>query len=246
MSLPVSPSSPVLFKDSQDSQDSSPAESCGIGPTTIPSFEDEVVHSLPEYLCASPDRSLCSSISSAGSLILHELYPSEVVPEDEVVPETEDVTESEVVPDETDGPILALLLNTVKSVVVHLLTVVLRKYRNEICYGCQINHPSQKHHECLDELPQYFYLTHFDAMNTRLWTDRFIPSILRALEKRALPMSVSEHRIQGLCEAFLHDLKFSKRIDDKIGKLFFRLTGGEVGKIKAMTAAAEYWAGETE
>ncbi|GLD56430.1 pectinesterase inhibitor 10-like isoform X1 [Lates japonicus] len=61
--------------------------------------------------------------------------------------------------------------------VIHLLNNVLDKYWEELCYGCQINHPSQKHHECVTEIPWYFYEGHFDQLMKRLWTDHFIPAI---------------------------------------------------------------------
>ncbi|GLD46660.1 pectinesterase inhibitor 10-like isoform X1 [Lates japonicus] len=59
-------------------------------------------------------------------------------------------------------------VDNVKIGVIHLLNNVLYKYWEELCYGCQINHPSQKHHECLTEIPGYFYEGHFDQLMKRL------------------------------------------------------------------------------
>ena len=36
-------------------------------------------------------------------------------------------------------------------------------------YRCQINHPSQKHHECLQEMPDYFYAGHVDYIIDTLY-----------------------------------------------------------------------------
>ncbi|KAL7379167.1 hypothetical protein ABVT39_023791 [Epinephelus coioides] len=61
--------------------------------------------------------------------------------------------------DETDSVLSVAFLNTVRAVVSKLLLYVLDQYRKEICNGCQINHPSQCQHECLEETPDYFYET---------------------------------------------------------------------------------------
>lgn len=54
--------------------------------------------------------------------------------------------------DESESALLPMVfLNSVKSVIVHLL-----KYRGETLYGCQTNHPSRKHHKCLLESPECF------------------------------------------------------------------------------------------
>ncbi|KAL7382302.1 hypothetical protein ABVT39_020289 [Epinephelus coioides] len=122
--------------------------------------------------------------------------------------------------DETDSVLSAAFLNTVRAVVSKLLLYVLDRYRKEICNGCQINHPSQCQHECLEEMLDYFYEVHHSQLMERLWTGRFIPTIQRALN--ACPLCVSEYRVRGACDFLLHDFKTMRcqdlQHDDRRGR----------------------------
>ena len=72
------------------------------------------------------------------------------------------------------------------KILLHLLNSVVYKYWEEICYGCQINHPSQKQHDCVWGIPDYFSETKFEQLTERLWTDPFIPAIQRFLTAKRI------------------------------------------------------------
>ncbi|KAL7399102.1 hypothetical protein ABVT39_020322 [Epinephelus coioides] len=141
--------------------------------------------------------------------------------------------------DETDSVLSAVFLNTVRAVVSTLLLYVLARYRKEICNGCQISHPSQCQHECLEETPDYFYEVHHSQLMERLWTGRFIPTIQRALNARRL--CVSEYRIRGACDFLLHDFKTMRCIDHSIAKIYNTMTEGDEEKIEIVDRALEFW-----
>ncbi|KAL7388378.1 hypothetical protein ABVT39_012680 [Epinephelus coioides] len=115
----------------------------------------------------------------------------------------------------------------------------LNMYRKEICNGCQIKHPSQCQHECLEETSDYFYEVHYHQLMQRLWTDRFIPTIQRALN--APRLCVSQYRIRGACDFLLHDFKTIRCIDHSIAKIYNTMTEGDEEKIEIVDQALEFW-----
>lgn len=153
--------------------------------------------------------------------------------------EEEEEEEEDGAGDETDSRLSAILLNTVKAVVLYLLNHVIKEFRTEICNGCTVNHPSQRRHDCLEDAPDYFYLTYFKQLNGRLWTDKLIPAISKALEKHSI--HISDDRIQGLVEAFLDDLKFIRQIQKRIALVYEKLIGREVFKYRCITEAYLAW-----
>ena len=130
----------------------------------------------------------------------------------------------------------------VKTIILHLLTDVVYKYWEEICYGCQINHPSQKQHDCVWGIPDYFYETKFDQLTERLWTDRFIPAIQRFLTIKKI--YVDEARIHGAAEAILYELKSVVRITDQITKMYDTEIGNDYIKTVQLRVISDYWKGE--
>lgn len=57
-----------------------------------------------------------------------------------------------------------------------------------------VNLPSQKQHECLENPPEYFYMTH--EMNKMLYMNRFVPAIQLSLE--AQHIHVTDYRVRDL------------------------------------------------
>lgn len=102
-----------------------------------------------------------------------------------------------------------------------------------------VSHPSQLQHPCLTEDPEYFYLSHFDPVNKRLWKTTLILAISSVLASRAV--YVSDWRIHGLVEAFLYDLKFATRIQEKIKTVLDTLVGSNSVKHGMLKQALEIW-----
>ncbi|KAL7396071.1 hypothetical protein ABVT39_028147 [Epinephelus coioides] len=141
--------------------------------------------------------------------------------------------------DESNLVLSAAFLKTVRAIVSKLLLYVLAQYRKEICNGCQINHPSQCQHECLEETSDYFNEVHHSQLMERLWTGRFIYTIQQVLNARRL--CVSEYRIQGACDFLLHDFKTMRRINHSIAKIYNTITKGDEEKIEIVDRALEFW-----
>lgn len=72
-----------------------------------------------------------------------------------------------------------------------------------------------------------------------LWTDRFIRTIQRALQSRHI--HVSTYRVEGASEAFLHSLKMTRRIDEKMVKLYYDLIEEDETKIQLMNDVVDFW-----
>lgn len=69
------------------------------------------------------------------------------------------------------APSMALsenLVEHVQSGCVHLVNHALQQRWEGGCYGCEINHPSQKHHLCLWLMPGC-YQNNFDKVVKMLW-----------------------------------------------------------------------------
>ena len=128
-------------------------------------------------------------------------------------------------------------IDGVKTIILHLLNDVVYKYWEEICYGCQINHPSQKQHN----IPDYFYETKFDQLTERLWTDRFIPAIQKFLTIKRI--YVDEARIHGAAEAILYELKSVVRITDQITKMYDTEIGNDYINTVQLRVISDYWKG---
>ena len=133
-------------------------------------------------------------------------------------------------------------IDNVNTIILHLLNSVLYKYLEEICYGCQINHPSQKQHDCVWGIPEYFYDTNFDQLTERLWNDRFISAIQTFLTTKGI--FVDDTRIQGAAEAILYELKSVVRITDKITKMYDTKIGDDYIKTVQLRVISDYWKGE--
>lgn len=80
-----------------------------------------------------------------------------------------------------------------KTIVLHLLNIVVYEYWEKFSYGCQINHPNQKHRVCGGS-PIFIYLffraSRFDQLAKRLWTDCFIQAIQRLLTSKTVKVFV--------------------------------------------------------
>ena len=125
---------------------------------------------------------------------------------------------------------------------VHLLDRVVHLYRKELCYGCQVDNPSQMQHECLFERPEYFLERNYDEVIKRLWTDRFIPAIRGSLYSSKL--HVSERRIFGAAEAILHNLRSTRRFEAI--KSYEELVANDESQLKNIEDAWDFWQREEE
>ena len=116
-----------------------------------------------------------------------------------------------------------MLLDTIKVCVSKLLGVVIIDQMKENCKGCQID---QTNHQCLYPLPRYYVYSHFNELIERLWTDRFISGIMRLLETQGFDVIPS--RVQGMCEAFIHELMDVDDIPQRIKETvnFYHVLGG--------------------
>jgi hypothetical protein len=65
--------------------------------------------------------------------------------------------------------------------------------------------------------PRYYFFNQFEELVKRLWSCRFIPSLVRALESMGLVPSFP--RVYLVTTAFLHELKQAIYIHDKLKEI---------------------------
>ena len=154
--------------------------------------------------------------------------------EDQMVPDAPPCSEEEE--DEVDGLMSSVIFDTIKSAVYHLLNMILGDYREEQCYGCKVNHPSQKQHACLEVLEDNFFQDHYHHLMKRLITSRFIPSIQHLLVTRRITLDNTV--VRTVAETLLYELKPVKHICTEIAEVYDNLTGEDPVKIKQLHAVS--------
>lgn len=118
-----------------------------------------------------------------------------------------------------------VLVEAVKIAVYHLLDHILNLYRTDECNGCKINHPSQREHECLRVLEDYFYADNYYSIRKKLITPRFIPSIKRFLFDREI--EASDAKVGIVADTLLYELKSERQILDAISNTYDKLVGND-------------------
>lgn len=117
------------------------------------------------------------------------------------------------------------LIEAVKIAVYHLLDHILDLYRTDECNGCKINHPSQREHECLRVLEDYFYAEKYYSIRKNLITPRFIPSIKRFLFDREI--EATDAKVGVVADTLLYELQSERQILDAISKAYDTLVGDD-------------------
>lgn len=138
-----------------------------------------------------------------------------------------------------DGVVSTIFVDTIKASVAALLDVVIGEYIREKCIGCEINHPSQRRHPCLYDPPRYYFFNNFEALVKRLWSRRFIPSLVRALEAMGLVPSIP--RVYGVTEAFLHELKEAIHIHQKLKEIRHTLVEDNKDREAVVSDVMTFW-----
>lgn len=123
----------------------------------------------------------------------------------------------------TPGVLPEKFVQLLKMVVIHLVNHALHDVFKESCYGCQVNHPSQKQHECLWPLPGTYYRDNFTKLMGKLWNGRFTSAISRFLTSNGVYGTGG--RVQGATEMILYELKNVENISDKFDEIYGNISG---------------------
>lgn len=109
------------------------------------------------------------------------------------------------------------------------------------CYGCKINHPSQRHHECLEVLEDNFFCDHYYHLMKRLITPHFIPSIQYLLINHRLPLD--DLKVWTVAETLLYELKSVKKTCAELSDVYKNLTGQDLVKIGQLQTVTDCYTG---
>lgn len=174
--------------------------------------------------CEHEDR---SSVSPSGAQTKAESPTKDTTiraKDDDNSSEEDDVSSD----DEHDDWASPLLIDAVKTALYHLLDDILNLYRTDECNGCKTNHPSQRQHECLRVLEDYFYADHYYSIRKILIKPCFIPSIKRFLFDREI--EASDAKVGIVADTLLHELKSERKILDAISDAYEKLVGEDAVK----------------
>ncbi|KAK7915770.1 hypothetical protein WMY93_011531 [Mugilogobius chulae] len=133
----------------------------------------------------------------------------------------------------------AEFLEIVKAcVAVAVRTVIYKRIRKE-CYGCEVNHPSQRQHACLYPPDPWYLSTNFEKLLPDLWTWEFLPALKFVLEKKGL--DIVEARVEGAADAFLYELKAEENVLEKIEEVVEAFTEGSIEKSQLLDHFIDFW-----
>ena len=107
------------------------------------------------------------------------------------------------------------------------------------CYGCEVDHPSQRQHACLYPPEPGYFRTNFDQLAASLLSWDFIPALKYTLEKTGL--NVEEARVEGAADAFLYNLKPEEDILEKAGEIIHTYVRGDTERVVLLDEFLAFW-----
>ena len=134
-----------------------------------------------------------------------------------------------------------LFIKIIKVAVYHLLNMTIHKYRTKKCSGCRTNHPSQRHHECLEILPDNFYEDNYYRLMEELVTPRFIPSI-QCLVK-AYNIETDHDKVRAVALTLLHELQWREKFSDAITDMYENQVGEDMVRIDQLRLVSDCFNG---
>jgi len=143
--------------------------------------------------------------------------------------------------DEFDGWVPSGFIKVVKTAVIHLLNETIKKFMTDCCYGCSVDHPSLRQHQCMDVLEDDFFHDHYYGLMRRLYNQRFIGSIQHLLTARNI--CEDDGRVRAVAEAYLYELTLVKQINTSIHDMYEQLIGEDVKKWQQLQTMTKFWEG---
>lgn len=116
-------------------------------------------------------------------------------------------------------------LDIVKACVARAVQVVVQAHIKKNCYGCQVDHPSQKQHSCLYPPDRGYFYANFEELMVDVLSWEFLPALKYTLEKVGL--DIVEARVEGAADAFLYDLREEEHILEKVEEITAAYIAGD-------------------
>ena len=117
-------------------------------------------------------------------------------------------------------------ITLVKSIVCLCVKNVIHHRLVAECFGCTVDHPSQRRHSCLYEPPAYYFATHYDDICEAL----FIPALTNALGyalHAVYGKTVHPERLLGAVEVIVSEMCSEPYIIESLDKATKDITDGE-------------------
>lgn len=130
--------------------------------------------------------------------------------------------------EDVDGMTTPEVLKLIKSCVCIVLQHVINRMLNESCFGCEVDHPSQRQHSCLYEPVAYYYQTHIVDIKERLFKTGVLQVIVQVLKTYGLHLPTQ--KIFGAVEAFVYELEEEPYICEKLRNIEENLVDRQRGQ----------------
>ncbi|XP_061917110.1 uncharacterized protein LOC133658755 [Entelurus aequoreus] len=141
--------------------------------------------------------------------------------------------------DETDGGLWLFFASTVKTAVFHLLNHAIYNFRQSKCYGCWVNHPSQRQHQCLEPYEQDFLLYNYDGVIRSLRRPKFIQAIQCLLMLRCI--KAEDSKVEAYADSLLSQLGSETNIWGAIDGMYSELVGNDETIFGHLGMVTECW-----
>ncbi|XP_035989259.1 uncharacterized protein LOC118561331 [Fundulus heteroclitus] len=194
--------------------------------------EDLQALNLPPTPEVSQDSQLPSGQGDPAS-------PDPSQPEDTLLPSSQGETDTGA--DEYNGWKRFGFIKAVKTVVHHLLSAAIEKYTRDKCYGCIYDRPSQREHECLEQLEDGFFESNYYRVMRVLCNARFIDAVQRFLVAHNIHQD--NHTVNAVVQAYLYELTMAKELFHTILDGYDEMVEENYELKDQLEAITQYWQG---
>ena len=109
-------------------------------------------------------------------------------------------------------------IGVLRCVVGWCVEILIVSALERACYGCSVNHPSQRQHTCLYEPDAYHYDTSYNDICMGLFKPT-LPCALGHAMKMLRGKMVSEHRIMGAVDVIVSEWRSEPYIIEKLRQI---------------------------
>ena len=114
-----------------------------------------------------------------------------------------------------DKQLAPKILKIIKATMGMILENVVGAILHKACIGCEVDHPSQTRHSCL-EPPEYFFEAHYDDIVATVLTPRLKHVLVKALNASGFHTPMTD--VHEAAENFLHKLKLEPNITQRLSE----------------------------
>lgn len=105
-------------------------------------------------------------------------------------------------------------IKIIKQCVYVIIHRIMRKMVQERCNGCEVDHPSQRQHICLYDLPSGFYNTNLEELKKRFYRPMVLNVLMHVCESKGY--STSPLKLMGAVDMFIWELSEHSESEEEV------------------------------